>query len=64
MPDVEYEGRMVRSWASDLVPVPRRKPTTGIEPPDYRKDVFKGARRVEWDDWSRHVQTDSELSNA
>lgn len=62
---VEYDatGRMIKSWEKS-VPVPKRKPTTGIEPPAYRRDVFKGERRVEWDDWSRHVQMDSTLSNA
>lgn len=48
---VEYDatGKMIRNW-DKKIPVPQRKPTTGIEPPPYRKDVFKGERRVEWDD--------------
>lgn len=64
---VRYDatGRMIRDWDSkEKHPVPKKKPTTGIEPPAYRRDVFKGERREEWDSWSRIVQFDSSLSSA
>ena len=58
-------GRMIRDWdKEDQIPVPKRKLTTGIEPPAYRNDVFKGERRIEWDDWSRIVELDPTLSSA
>lgn len=57
-------GRIIREWNTQrVVPVPKRKPLTGIEPPAYRRDVFKGERRTEWDDWSRIVQLDKALSS-
>ncbi|MCB9976336.1 MAG: hypothetical protein H6858_01895 [Rhodospirillales bacterium] len=56
---------MIRDWdREDQIPVPKRKLTTGIEPPAYRRDVFKGERRTEWDDWSRILQFDKSLSSA
>ncbi len=58
-------GRIIREWNTQSeVTVPKRKPVTGIEPPAYRREVFKGQRRTEWDDWSRIVQLDKGLSSA
>ena len=58
-------GRMIRDWDKEYqISVPKRKLTTGIEPPAYRRDVFKGERRTEWDDWSRILQFDKSLSSA
>lgn len=58
-------GRLIREWNTQSeVPAPKRKPVTGIEPPAYRRDVFKGERRTEWDDWSRIFQLDKALSSA
>ncbi len=58
-------GRIIRDWdTQNETPLPKRKPTTGMEPPPYRRDVFKGERRTEWDDWSRILQLDKTLSGA
>jgi hypothetical protein len=58
-------GRIIRDWDTEQqIPIPKHKPTTGIEPPAYRRDVFKGERRAEWDGWSRIVEWDSSLSSA